>query len=53
MIDGFIMRDPGSYEDIIDILMDERVISEEDGQGMKEVIPSSKNAYARLYSNES
>ncbi len=38
MIDGFIMRDPGSYEDIIDILMDERVISEEDGQGMKEII---------------
>ena len=22
MIDGFIMRDPGSYEDIIDILVD-------------------------------
>ena len=38
MIDGFIMRDPGSYEDIIDILMDERVISAEEGQGMKEVI---------------
>ncbi len=38
MIDGFIMRDPGSYEDIIDILMDERVISTEDGQGMKEII---------------
>ena len=37
MIDGFIMRDPGS-EDIIDILMDERVISAEDGQGMKEII---------------
>ena len=28
----------GSYEDIIDILMDERVISAEDGQGMKEII---------------
>lgn len=27
MIDGFIMRDPGSYEDIIDILEDELVIS--------------------------
>ncbi|KFN01120.1 hypothetical protein DJ93_1968 [Bacillus clarus] len=38
MIDGFIMRDPGSYEDIIDILMDERVISEEEGKGVKEVI---------------
>lgn len=26
MIDGFIMRDPGSYHDIIDILIDEKVI---------------------------
>ncbi|EEL48751.1 MULTISPECIES: DUF86 domain-containing protein [Bacillus cereus group] len=38
MIDGFIMRDPGSYEDIIDILMDEKVISDEEGKGIKEVI---------------
>lgn len=38
MIDGFIMRDPGSYEDIIDILMDEKVISESDGQGLKKII---------------
>ncbi|MFD1066464.1 DUF86 domain-containing protein [Oceanobacillus locisalsi] len=32
MIDGFIMRDPGSYEDIIDILVDEKVLpaAEED-----------------------
>lgn len=27
MIDGFIMRDPGSFEDIIDILLDEKVIN--------------------------
>lgn len=27
MIDGFIMRDPGSYEDIIDILVDEKVVT--------------------------
>ncbi|MEN1936721.1 DUF86 domain-containing protein [Paenibacillus sp. 102] len=38
MIDGFIMRDPGSYEDIIDILMDEKVINDEEGKGIKEVI---------------
>ncbi|CAM3965704.1 DUF86 domain-containing protein [Bacillus cereus] len=38
MIDGFIMRDPGSYEDIIDILMDERVISGEEGKDIKEII---------------
>nr|WP_239587930.1 DUF86 domain-containing protein [Gracilibacillus alcaliphilus] len=30
MIDGFIMRDPGSYQDIIDILVDEQVIPESD-----------------------
>jgi uncharacterized protein YutE (UPF0331/DUF86 family) len=38
MIDGFIMRDPGSYEDIIDILTDEKVISEQDSVGLKEII---------------
>lgn len=38
MIDGFIMRDPGSYEDIIDILMDEKVVSEKVGAGLKAVI---------------
>src|SRR5690606_20238374 len=27
MIDGFIMRDPGGYLDIIDILEDEQVLS--------------------------
>ncbi len=30
MIDGFIMRDPGSYTDIIDILVDQKVIPKED-----------------------
>jgi uncharacterized protein YutE (UPF0331/DUF86 family) len=29
IIDGFIMRDPGSYEDIVDILTDEKVITQE------------------------
>ena len=38
MIDGFIMRDPGSYEDIIDILVDERVIPEEDSERYKQLI---------------
>lgn len=42
MIDGFIMRDPGSYEDIIDILIDEKVISEEAGEKMKKVISLRK-----------
>lgn len=38
MIDGFIMRDPGSYEDIIDILVDEKVITREMDQPMKELV---------------
>lgn len=42
MIDGFIMRDPGSYEDIIDILLDEKVISEEVAKHFKNVLPLRK-----------
>ena len=38
MIDGFIMRDPGSYHDIIDILIDEKVIPSEDEAGYKALI---------------
>lgn len=38
MIDGFIMRDPGSYEDIIDILLDEKVITVEMEQPLKTLI---------------
>ena len=38
MIDGFIMRDPGSYNDVIDILVDEKVISKEDGNAFKHII---------------
>src|SRR5690606_3837488 len=38
MIDGFIMRDPGSYEDIIDILVDEKVITEEMDQPLKKLV---------------
>ncbi|MGM8216787.1 type VII toxin-antitoxin system HepT family RNase toxin [Bacillaceae bacterium W0354] len=42
MIDGFIMRDPGSYDDIIDILVDEKVIPAEDEQAYKDVIAIRK-----------
>ncbi|MFB5194896.1 DUF86 domain-containing protein [Neobacillus sp. KR4-4] len=42
MIDGFIMRDPGSYDDIIDILMDEKVISSETGNSLKVLIQYRK-----------
>nr|WP_309100282.1 DUF86 domain-containing protein [Fredinandcohnia onubensis] len=38
MIDGFIMRDPGSYEDIIDILEDEKVVTTGVANELKEII---------------
>ncbi len=38
MIDGFIMRDPGSYDDIIDILTDEKVVTEDMSESLKTVI---------------
>jgi len=38
MIDGFIMRDPGGYHDIIDILIDEKVIPKEDEASYKAII---------------
>lgn len=38
MIDGFIMRDPGSYEDIIDILVDEKVLPSDDIDKYKAVV---------------
>ncbi|SOC13024.1 uncharacterized protein YutE (UPF0331/DUF86 family) [Ureibacillus xyleni] len=38
IIDGFIMRDPGSYDDIIDILIDEKVIEANMENPLKEVV---------------
>lgn len=43
MIDGFIMRDPGKYDDIIDILIDEKVIASEKEKPFKELISLRKN----------
>ncbi|WP_455660486.1 DUF86 domain-containing protein [Pradoshia sp.] len=42
MIDGFIMRDPGSYEDIIDILVDEQVIDSDMEKQFKAMLPFRK-----------
>ncbi|GED71294.1 UPF0331 protein YutE [Brevibacillus reuszeri] len=30
LIDGFIMRDPGSYSDVVEIMRDEQVITDEE-----------------------
>ncbi|RHW36805.1 DUF86 domain-containing protein [Lysinibacillus yapensis] len=38
IIDGFIMRDPGSYDDIIDILLDEKVITKDMEMPLKDVV---------------
>lgn len=43
MIDGFIMRDPGSYEDIIDILIDEKVVPKDQEEAYKEFIALRKS----------
>lgn len=48
MIDGFIMRDPGSYEDIINILVDEKVIPISDQENFKAVI-KLRNVVVRDY----
>ena len=42
MIDGFIMRDPGSYDDIIDILIDEKVVAESTGERLKLLVQHRK-----------
>ncbi len=38
MIDGYILRDPGSYEDIIDILVDSEIVNEQTGKGIKNLL---------------
>lgn len=43
MIDGFIMRDPGSYEDIIDILEDEKVIGKDMHADLVQVVKLRKH----------
>lgn len=48
MIDGFIMRDPGSYEDIVDILLDERVLDVKTGEATKALV-SLRAHYVREF----
>ncbi|KKB33659.1 DUF86 domain-containing protein [Bacillus thermotolerans] len=52
MIDGFIMRDPGSYEDIIDILEDEKVVGKEEASSLKTVV-SLRKALVQQYTTVS
>ncbi|MDZ5472125.1 DUF86 domain-containing protein [Bacillus sp. 31A1R] len=50
MIDGFIMRDPGSYEDIVDILDDEKVVTPEMSSSFK-VIVNERKKLVQDYTN--
>ncbi|WP_134684147.1 DUF86 domain-containing protein [Brevibacillus migulae] len=38
MIDGFIMRDPGSYADVVEILRDEKVLTDVQAKQLTEVV---------------
>lgn len=49
MIDGFIMRDPGSYDDIIDILVDEKVVTTDMESGLKEIVGLRKQVVREYY----
>ncbi|USG66814.1 DUF86 domain-containing protein [Brevibacillus ruminantium] len=42
LIDGFIMRDPGSYADIVEILRDEQVITDEQAKELTGVVEFRK-----------
>ncbi|MGL4818674.1 MAG: DUF86 domain-containing protein [Bacilli bacterium] len=43
MIDGFIMRDPGSFADIIEIMVDEKVIHAEEGVTLQRLVECRKS----------
>lgn len=51
LIDGFIMRDPGSYVDIVEILRDEQVIGEDQAKQLTETVAFRKalvNEYTQV-----
>ncbi|MFS0916785.1 DUF86 domain-containing protein [Brevibacillus sp. 179-C 1.1 NHS] len=55
LIDGFIMRDPGSYSDIVEILRDEQVITDEQAIVLTRVTDFRKhlvNDYTNVPVNE-
>ncbi|WCK53787.1 DUF86 domain-containing protein [Aneurinibacillus sp. Ricciae_BoGa-3] len=43
LIDGFIMRDPGSYEDIVEILRDETVIPDAASAALKDIVNARRD----------
>ncbi|RKD21724.1 hypothetical protein BEP19_13930 [Ammoniphilus oxalaticus] len=51
LIDGFIMRDPGGYDDIVDIMEDERVYAAEEARIFKQIIYLRKNLVVEYIDN--
>jgi uncharacterized protein YutE (UPF0331/DUF86 family) len=52
VIDGFIMRDPGSFEDILDILIDETVVPAIEGHALKNVVNLRKQLVQEYTAND-
>jgi uncharacterized protein YutE (UPF0331/DUF86 family) len=52
IIDGFIMRDPGSFEDILDILIDEKVLPANEAVSLKNVVKLRKSLVQEYTSAE-
>ncbi|MDQ0338168.1 uncharacterized protein YutE (UPF0331/DUF86 family) [Caldalkalibacillus uzonensis] len=42
MIDGFMMRDPGSYEDVVEILTGEKVLPNSEAESLKKLVACRK-----------
>lgn len=47
LIDGFIMRDPGSYEDIVEIMKDENVLPAEEADHVKRLVEYRRKLVTR------
>lgn len=52
LIDGFLMRDASSYEDIIEILRDEQVVSSDLARPLLELVELRKPLVQRYFSLE-
>lgn len=52
LIDRFILRDPGSYEDMVDILVDEEILPPPSSSVWKEMISIYRRLTREYYRNE-
>ncbi|TDQ40441.1 uncharacterized protein YutE (UPF0331/DUF86 family) [Aureibacillus halotolerans] len=49
LIDGYFMRDPGSYEDIIAIMEDEQVVSKKESQQLLKLLEQRGHVVRQFY----